>query len=114
MNSGAPPYESTDASTAAVLGSAAAVALGVLLTLGVSWLIMRPVTTEPLGNRAFEHGVEVETPMQRDWQAAETEARGHLESYGWVDRPAGVAHIPIGRAMEILVAQGSPTGKVER
>jgi len=31
--------------------------------------------------------------------------RARLGSYGWVDRQAGVAHIPIDRAME-LVAQG--------
>jgi hypothetical protein len=31
--------------------------------------------------------------------------RAHLETYGWVDRPAGRLHIPIDRAME-LVAQG--------
>jgi hypothetical protein len=33
------------------------------------------------------------------------ERLAHLDAYGWVDRPAGVLHIPIARAME-LVAQG--------
>lgn len=27
-----------------------------------------------------------------------------LESYGWVDREAGIAHVPIGRAMDRMVA----------
>lgn len=31
--------------------------------------------------------------------------QAHLDGYGWVDRQAGVLHIPIARAME-LVAQG--------
>jgi len=31
-----------------------------------------------------------------------------LNSYGWVDEKAGVAHIPIDRAMEILAQRGLP------
>jgi hypothetical protein len=31
-----------------------------------------------------------------------------LNSYGWVDRKAGVVRIPIGRAMELLVERGLP------
>jgi hypothetical protein len=32
----------------------------------------------------------------------------HLNSYGWVDQPAGVAHIPIERAMQLLAERGLP------
>lgn len=35
-----------------------------------------------------------------------------LNSYGWVDESAGVAHIPIDRAMDLLVAQGLPAATV--
>jgi hypothetical protein len=35
-------------------------------------------------------------------------ARNRLTTYGWVDRQAGVAHIPIKRAMELLLARGLP------
>lgn len=31
-----------------------------------------------------------------------------LDSYGWVDQKAGVAHIPIGRAMDIVAEKGLP------
>jgi hypothetical protein len=31
-----------------------------------------------------------------------------LNSYGWVDEKAGVAHIPIERAMELTVQRGLP------
>ena len=34
---------------------------------------------------------------------------GRLNSYGWVDRKAGVAHIPVDRAIEILARKGLPT-----
>jgi hypothetical protein len=34
------------------------------------------------------------------------EATEHLESYGWVNERAGRAHIPIERAMELLLEHG--------
>jgi hypothetical protein len=34
-----------------------------------------------------------------------------LNSYGWIDRNAGIARIPIDRAMEILVERGLPPSK---
>jgi hypothetical protein len=35
-----------------------------------------------------------------------TETR--LQTYGWVDRQAGITHIPIGKAKELLLARGLP------
>jgi len=32
-----------------------------------------------------------------------------LNSYGWVDKNAGIVRIPIGRAMDLLLRQGLPT-----
>jgi hypothetical protein len=32
-----------------------------------------------------------------------------LNSYGWVDQPAGVVHIPIDRAMQLMAQRGLPT-----
>jgi hypothetical protein len=37
----------------------------------------------------------------RAWEDA------RLQGYGWVDRDAGVAHVPIERAMELLAARGT-------
>lgn len=31
-----------------------------------------------------------------------------LERYAWVDRPAGIARVPVERAMELLVERGLP------
>lgn len=33
---------------------------------------------------------------------------GKLHSYGWIDRPAGVIHIPIERAIELTAVRGLP------
>jgi hypothetical protein len=43
-----------------------------------------------------------------DMQAYRDEQRGALESYGWVDRNAGVVHIPIEEAMRLLAERGLP------
>ncbi len=37
-----------------------------------------------------------------------TNQENQLNSYGWVDEKAGVAHIPIGRAMDLMVQRGVP------
>ncbi|HET6645410.1 MAG TPA: hypothetical protein VFG65_07930 [Fimbriimonadales bacterium] len=33
---------------------------------------------------------------------------GRLDEYGWVDKDAGIAHIPIEKAIDIAVAKGLP------
>jgi hypothetical protein len=43
--------------------------------------------------------------------AARARENAALLSYGWVDRSAGIARIPIDRAMELLVARGLPPAK---
>lgn len=35
----------------------------------------------------------------------------HLNSYGWVDQSAGVVHIPITRAMELIAQHGLPAAQ---
>lgn len=44
---------------------------------------------------------------QEDRRAFEAAARAQLDGYGWTEE-RGRAHIPIGRAMELLVAHGWP------
>ena len=39
----------------------------------------------------------------------ESELR-RLNGYGWVDRAAGIAHIPIARAIDIVASKGLPAG----
>jgi hypothetical protein len=43
--------------------------------------------------------------------AARAREEALLSSYGWVDRGAGVARIPIDRAMELLAERGLPPPK---
>lgn len=44
-------------------------------------------------------GREATTPSSREKQ------RAHLERYGWVERDAGRVHIPIERAMDLVVRE---------
>jgi hypothetical protein len=44
----------------------------------------------------------------RELAAVREAERERLESYGWVDREKGIAHIPIERAMEITLERGLP------
>ncbi len=50
----------------------------------------------------------LENQEGQDRPAIDSKARAKLEGYGWTDRAAGRAHIPIERAMELQVQQGWP------
>jgi hypothetical protein len=51
--------------------------------------------------------------LQRDpeesLQRMSSETDALLNSYGWVDKEAGVVHIPIERAIELMLERGLPT-----
>jgi len=62
------------------------------------------------------HAIEVDQfPQPRlqesppvDLEAMMREERARIASYGWVDKKAGIARIPVDRAMDILARQGLP------
>lgn len=45
---------------------------------------------------------------REDLKRLRAEERRILQGYGWVDQQRGVVHIPIERAMELLLQQGLP------
>jgi hypothetical protein len=51
----------------------------------------------------------LETDEPREIRAFRVQEEQTLHSYGWVDQPAGVARIPIDRAMELVAQRGLPT-----
>jgi hypothetical protein len=51
-------------------------------------------------------------PVQ-DMQDIRQAENARLQSYGWVDRPAGIARIPIDRALDLVAEQGLPTWPAE-
>ena len=52
--------------------------------------------------------VVLETDPVATRRAYETEEARLLSTYGWVDRPGGIARIPIEAAMELIAARGIP------
>jgi hypothetical protein len=53
-------------------------------------------------------GPRLQAEPSTDFQKMRAEVMSHLNEYGWVDRKAGIAHIPIDRAMEIVARSGLP------
>ncbi len=50
----------------------------------------------------------LQTNPRADLQALRAEEEALLDTYGWVDRAAGVVRIPIDRAMALTVERGLP------
>ena len=51
-----------------------------------------------------QDGVIDRTAIMQSWQAQDRLVQKHLDGYGWVNRAAGIVHIPIERAMNLIVA----------
>jgi len=109
--SAAEKHERTDASPRLAAIIAAAVALG----LGLCLLAARGIIgagshagAPRLGPAGlFTHGPAERTGIEEEWPKISAETREHLESYGWIDRPAGIVRIPIEQAMVRLAAGAS-------
>jgi hypothetical protein len=84
------------------------VALVIVALSGWSWAILRPrLHPTPPRPAAATVGIVDQTLIGTDTSAYALAERKRklLESYGWVSEPAGIARIPIERAMQ-LVAEG--------
>ncbi len=69
----------------------------------------RVVTQDYMDRRFKENGVPMlETNERGQFRDFLVNQENQLNSYGWVDEKAGVAHIPIERAMELTVQRGMP------
>jgi hypothetical protein len=68
-----------------------------------------PVPTAPLvWPRQLPPGPRLQTDPHRDLRELVSAENAILESYDWIDREAGIARIPISRAMELLAERGLP------
>jgi hypothetical protein len=54
---------------------------------------------------------DLQVASSLDYQEMRAAEEAQLHSYRWVDREAGIAAIPIERAMEILAQRGLPKQK---
>jgi hypothetical protein len=111
-----PPPQEHDAPNVA---KAVVIAAGTLavFAVGIAWVIVilrsRPEppdafrAPQPNELRQPEIGIVDQPPFEGDTrlESLQEGQRRHLATYGWVDRDAGTIHIPIERAMELLVAE---------
>jgi hypothetical protein len=58
-------------------------------------------------------GTRLQVDAQNELRQMRAAEDAMLNSYGWVDKDAGIARIPVDRAMEILAKKGLPARKQE-
>jgi hypothetical protein len=94
-----------------------AMALSLGIVYGVFWLFEGQNASNNVAVQQFPLAVgqEKEPPAPRlqtqpfkDIYLMRKAEAERLESYGWVDQPAGVTRIPIDRAMELVIERGLP------
>lgn len=108
-------YERTDAHVGALLKFAFWMAISMAVVLvGMKWTFDYYARTQPLGAPASPLLAGRELPPSPRLQARpRLELKDYCEaqqqdvnSYGWVDRASGVVRIPVGRAMDLVLARG--------
>src|ERR1700723_1564705 len=69
----------------------------------------REITQDEMDKAFKDNGAPMlETNERGQFGGFLMDQEDQLNSYGWVDQKAGVAHIPIERAMELIVQRGIP------
>jgi hypothetical protein len=109
------PYELR---IAPVARFALALSAGTVLVLGLMRLVARVLGQEAREGAHAIHPLAAERELPPEPRLQETPAldlarfrareEERLSTYGWVDRPSGVVHIPIERAMDIVAREGLP------
>ncbi len=95
-----------------------AFAMSIGIVYGTFWFLEGRKVAHDEASRQFPLavGVEKEAPAPRlqtqpfkDVYLLKQGQNGQLRSYGWVDKDGEIVHIPIDRAMELLLQRGLPT-----
>jgi len=114
MNAG---HEQRDADVISLFGVAIVLFLSSALICGAMWGLMRFLAAKEAAHEAPPQAAatagafpppRLEAQPAVDLQKFRTSENALLDSYGWVDRNAGIARIPIDRAMQLIVERGLP------
>jgi hypothetical protein len=112
-------YEPREADLSVVLWFLAALGLAAVLVLLVLWGMFgyfrgKSAERGPLPSpRMYTSAPSVPQPRLQpnpvaDYDVYRSSDQETLNSYGWVDRKAGIARIPIDRAMDLVAVRGLP------
>lgn len=103
----------------AIVWSGIAILVACVLGIGITLAMWRidfgellPRTTPVLEGtfeREIPDGPVLQSSPEGELEAMRAEMEAHLESYAWIDPEAGIARIPIERAMRALAARGVET-----
>jgi hypothetical protein len=112
-------YEESDVRPGAIvrfaIGLVLVVGISAVVLLGLFKLFARqqrrhdppPPPLAQEGGR-LPPGPRLQAAPLQDLEQLRAEEEKALTSYGWVDRKAGIAHIPIDEAIKIVAARGLP------
>jgi len=113
-----PGYETRDTNTGAILNFLVILAVVLVLSGLVSWGMFRffsahevdrPATDSPFADtRQLPLGPQLQVNPREDWLKFRQSQEESLQTYGWENRAAGLARVPIQEAMELLVKKGLP------
>ncbi len=93
----------------------AASSLFVALLFGLLNTVYPGARRHPVELRyALAPNPKLQTSPQADLAKMQQHDRSVLNSYGWVDRNAGLVRVPINRAMELIVERGLPVRQTPR
>ena len=114
-------YETEDFSPRAIRWFTAGLGLlTVTVFVVMGWLLWvlsdgRPpgqgVVTPTVPAPSMSPAPDLQVASSRDYQEIRAAEEAQLHTYGWVDRQAGIAAIPIERAMELLAQRRLPVQK---
>lgn len=110
-------HEMTDANMSGLVKFIIGLFVLILAVLvGMRWMFAHFSTTQQLGppaspfaeSHAPPPGPNLQVHPALDLKDFLQDENGKLNSYGWVDQKAGIARIPINRAMDLLLKNGLP------
>src|SRR5437773_2150974 len=105
----------------AIVAFGIGLALLMIVVLSIVWLMMEvlragSVSRDPRPSPLAEANAPKEPPAPRlqsapvdDMRALRAAEAAALQSYGWVDRDAAIARIPVDRAIDIVAERGLPS-----
>jgi hypothetical protein len=101
-------YEATDAAPSVIAWLAGGMVLFLLLTPA----LLQVLYPTAMQDRQFVDPLppepRLQTTPQQDLMAERTREQGELSGYYWIDRQQGIVHIPIARAMSLVLDRGLP------
>jgi hypothetical protein len=113
-------HETRDISTRVVVLFGVSLMVGAVLVHFLTWVLYafygslqakaypRQYPMAQVGAPPLPPTPRLQAQPREDLKTLRAEEQRRLDSYGWVDAARGEVHIPIDRAMELLLQQGLP------